>query len=67
MRRFFNEGPAHLLPSSPVIGQLVAIRAEQEGEMARAQVVELLGPDSVKVRLKAMSCADWSEKKTRGH
>lgn len=53
MRCFYSQGPTHLLPSSPVIGQLVAIRAEQGGELARAQVVELLGPDSVKVLMKA--------------
>lgn len=55
MRCFYSQGPAHRLPSSPVIGQLVAIRAEQGGELARAQVVELLSPDSVKVLMKAKS------------
>lgn len=49
MRCFYSQEPTHLLPSSLVIGQLVAVRAEQGEELARAQVLELLGPDSVKV------------------
>lgn len=53
MRCFYSQGPARLLPSSPVIGQLVAVKAEQGGELARAQVVELLGPNSIKVLIEA--------------
>lgn len=52
MRCFYSPGSAHLLLSRPVIGQLVAIRTEQGDELARAQVVELVVPDGVKVRIK---------------
>lgn len=49
MRYFYSQRSAHHRLSSPVVGQLVAIRAEEGDELARAQVVELMMPNTVKV------------------
>lgn len=52
MRSFYRQGSAHLRHlSRPVVGQLVAIRAEQGDELARGQVQELLAA-GVKVRVR---------------
>lgn len=49
MHYIYSQRYAHHRPSSPVVGQLVVIRAEEGDELARAQVVELMTPNTVKV------------------
>lgn len=49
MRSFYNEGPPQQHLSKPVVGQMVAVRGEDEDELARAQVMEVMEPDKVKV------------------
>lgn len=49
MRSFYNEGPPQQHLSKPVVGQLVAVRGEDEDELTRAQVMEVMEPDKVKV------------------
>lgn len=49
MRYIYSQRYAPRRLSSPVVGQLVAIRAEEGDELARAQVVELMTPNTVKV------------------
>lgn len=49
MHYFYSQRSAHQHLSSPVVGQLVVISAEEGDELARAQVVELMTPNTVKV------------------
>lgn len=49
MREFYGSGQRNPPLSSPASGQLVAIRAEEEEEILRAQVCEVMD-DKVKVR-----------------
>nr|XP_046264610.1 tudor domain-containing protein 7A isoform X2 [Scatophagus argus] len=46
---FYSQSSTHCPLSNPVVGQLVAVRGEDGDELARAQVVEVLAPDQVKV------------------
>ncbi|XP_071359624.1 tudor domain-containing protein 7A isoform X4 [Trachinotus anak] len=49
MRSFYTQGSPYQHLSNPVIGQLVAVRAEDGAELARAQVMEVMAPDKVKL------------------
>ncbi|XP_078021949.1 tudor domain-containing protein 7A [Epinephelus lanceolatus] len=49
MCSFYNHNSTHHPLSKPVVGQLVAVRGEEGDELARAQVVEVVAPDKVKV------------------
>lgn len=49
MREFYGSGQRGLPLSSPTSGQLVAIRAEEEEEILRARVCDVMD-DKVKVR-----------------
>lgn len=49
MRSFYSQGSSHSPLSNPVVGQLVAVRAEDGDEMARAQFTEFSTPGKVKV------------------
>lgn len=49
MCSFYNQNSTHHSLSKPVVGQLVAVRGEEGDELARAQVVEVVAPDKVKV------------------
>ncbi|XP_070684167.1 tudor domain-containing protein 7A [Pempheris klunzingeri] len=48
MHSFYSHSSVHHL-SDPVVGQLVAVRGEDGDELARAQVVEVMTPNKVKV------------------
>ncbi|XP_034543160.1 tudor domain-containing protein 7A-like isoform X2 [Notolabrus celidotus] len=48
MRPFYSSSP-HLPVSRPVVGQLVAVRGEEVEELARAQVMEIMDPNKIKV------------------
>ncbi|XP_058495612.1 tudor domain-containing protein 7A isoform X2 [Solea solea] len=49
MRLFYSQGSTNHPVSNPVIGQLVAVRGEDGDELARAQVMELMALNKVKV------------------
>lgn len=49
MRKFYGSGQSNRPLMSPSSGQLVAIRAEEEEEILRAQVCEVMD-EKVKVR-----------------
>ncbi|XP_068607130.1 tudor domain-containing protein 7A [Brachionichthys hirsutus] len=49
MLSFYNQNPALRPISKHVIGQLVAVRDEDAGDVTRAQVMEVIPPDKVKV------------------
>ncbi|CAK6976620.1 tudor domain-containing protein 7A [Scomber scombrus] len=49
MRSFYSQGSSHSPLSNPVVGQLVAVRAEDGDEMARAQFTEFSTHGKVKV------------------
>ncbi|XP_040000859.1 tudor domain-containing protein 7A isoform X2 [Xiphias gladius] len=49
MRSFYSPCYSHRLLSNPVVGQLVAVRGEDGDELARAQVMEVMAPNKVKV------------------
>lgn len=49
MHSFYSQSSTHHPLSNPVVGQLVAIRGEDGDELARAQVVEVMAPNKVKV------------------
>lgn len=49
MYSFYSQSSTHHPLSNPVLGQLVAIRGENGDELARAQVVEVMAPNKVKV------------------
>uniref|UniRef100_A0A671USH4 Tudor domain containing 7 a n=1 Tax=Sparus aurata TaxID=8175 RepID=A0A671USH4_SPAAU len=49
MHSFYNQSSSHHTRSNPVVGQLVAVRGEDGDELARAQVMEVMGRDKVKV------------------
>lgn len=51
MSSFYNQSCAWCPLSKPAVGQLVAVRGEDGGEVTRAQVIELISPDKVKVML----------------
>lgn len=51
MRSFYQRF-THRPPCKPVGGQLVAVRGEDGDELARAQVMEVIAPDRVKVKKK---------------
>lgn len=46
---FYNQSSVQKPLSEPVVGQLVAVREEDGEEVTRAQVIELISPDKVKV------------------
>lgn len=49
MRSFYSQSSTcHSLPN-PVVGQLVAVRGEDGDELARAQVIEVIAPNKIKV------------------
>lgn len=49
MCSFYNQSSVQKPLSKPVVGQLVAVREEDGEEVTRAQVIELISPDKVKV------------------
>ncbi|KAK5866187.1 hypothetical protein PBY51_020397 [Eleginops maclovinus] len=49
MRTFYCKGSTHHLLSKPVVGQLAAVRGEDGEELARAQVIEVMAPNMIKV------------------
>ncbi|XP_059192805.1 tudor domain-containing protein 7B-like isoform X2 [Centropristis striata] len=49
MSALYNHSSTNHTLSKPVAGQLVAVRGEDGEELARAQVMEVLAPDKVKV------------------
>ncbi|KAM8772193.1 tudor domain-containing protein 7A [Acanthopagrus schlegelii] len=49
MHSFYSQSSSHHTRSNPVVGQLVAVRGEDGDELARAQVMEVMGCDKVKV------------------
>ncbi|XP_044047697.1 tudor domain-containing protein 7A isoform X2 [Siniperca chuatsi] len=49
MRSFYSQSSTHHPLSNTVVGQLVAVRGEDEDELARAQVMEVMTPNKVKV------------------
>ena len=49
MRTFYSQGSTHHPLSRPVIGQLAAVRGEDGEDLARAQVIEILTLNKVKV------------------
>lgn len=51
MCSFYNDSSTHHPLSNPDVGQLVAVRGEDEDELARAQVMEVMAPNKVKVTL----------------
>lgn len=51
MSSFYNHSSVRFPLSKAVVGQLVAVREENGNEVTRAQVIELISPDKVKVRL----------------
>ncbi|XP_040000863.1 tudor domain-containing protein 7A isoform X3 [Xiphias gladius] len=51
MRSFYSPCYSHRLLSNPVVGQLVAVRGEDGDELARAQVMEVMAPNKVKVNV----------------
>lgn len=50
MSSFYNRSPGRLPLSKAVVGQLVAVRDADGDAVTRAQVIELISPDKVKVR-----------------
>ncbi len=62
MREFYGLDQRSPTPlSSPSSGQLVAVRAEEEEEILRAQVCEVMA-DKVKVRSQGSNQGHWSMK-----
>lgn len=49
MRSFYSQTSIHHPLSNPVVGQLVAVRGEDGDELARAQVMQVMTPNKVKV------------------
>ncbi|XP_069022837.1 LOW QUALITY PROTEIN: tudor domain-containing protein 7A-like [Embiotoca jacksoni] len=49
MHLLYNQSSRQRLLSNPTVGQLAAVRGEDRDELARAQVMEVMGPDKVKV------------------
>uniref|UniRef100_A0A673AML3 Tudor domain containing 7 a n=1 Tax=Sphaeramia orbicularis TaxID=375764 RepID=A0A673AML3_9TELE len=49
MGTFYSQSSTHLPLSDPVVGRLVAVRGEDEEEVARGQVMEFMTPSKVKV------------------
>lgn len=49
MQFFYSQNSNHRRLVTPTVGQLVAIRGEDGDELARAQVVEVMAPNKVKV------------------
>ncbi|XP_036941440.1 tudor domain-containing protein 7A isoform X2 [Acanthopagrus latus] len=49
MHSFYSQSSSHHTRCNPVVGQLVAVRGEDGDELARAQVMEVMGCDKVKV------------------
>lgn len=51
MSSFYKHPSVRFPLSKAVVGQLVAVREEDGDEVTRAQVIEVISPDKVKVRL----------------
>lgn len=51
MQCFYSQSSTHQHLSNPLVGQLVAIRGGDGDEVARAQVLEVMALDEVKVNL----------------
>uniref|UniRef100_A0A3P8N9D7 Tudor domain containing 7 n=1 Tax=Astatotilapia calliptera TaxID=8154 RepID=A0A3P8N9D7_ASTCA len=49
MQTFYSQNSIQHPVSNPIVGQLVAVRGEDGAEMARGQVLEVRGPNKVKV------------------
>lgn len=49
MQTFYSQNSIQHPVSNPIVGQLVAVRGEDGAEMARGQVLEVTGPNKVKV------------------
>ncbi|XP_053275075.1 tudor domain-containing protein 7A [Pleuronectes platessa] len=49
MCSFYSQGSTHHPLSNPRVGQLIAVRGEGGDELARAQVIEVMAPNKVKV------------------
>lgn len=55
MCSFYNQSSVQNPLSKLVVGQLVAVRGEDGEEVTRAQVIELISPDKVKVMFICLS------------
>lgn len=60
MCSFYNQSSVQKPLSKPVVGQLVAVREEDGEEVTRAQVIELISPDKVKVIIWLSVCTRTS-------
>lgn len=49
MRSFYNQSSTCRPLPDPVVGQLVVVRGDDGEELARAQVMEVIDPNKVKV------------------
>ncbi|XP_035515275.1 tudor domain-containing protein 7A [Morone saxatilis] len=49
MHSFYSQSSTHRPLSNPVVGQLVAVKGEDGDDLARAQVMEVMAPNKVKV------------------
>lgn len=49
MHSFYSQSSKQCSVPNPVVGQLVAVRGEDGDELARGQVIEVTGPNTVKV------------------
>ncbi|MEQ2189660.1 hypothetical protein GOODEAATRI_027529, partial [Goodea atripinnis] len=49
MQTFYSQNSTNIPVSNPVVGQLVAVRGEDGDEVARAQVMEVMNSNKVKV------------------
>lgn len=67
MCSFYNQSSVQKPLSKPVVGQLVAVREEEGEEVTRAQVIELISPDKVKVMIWLSVCARTSVSGWRCH
>uniref|UniRef100_A0A673AMX0 Tudor domain containing 7 a n=1 Tax=Sphaeramia orbicularis TaxID=375764 RepID=A0A673AMX0_9TELE len=56
MGTFYSQSSTHLPLSDPVVGRLVAVRGEDEEEVARGQVMEFMTPSKVKVTYNLHVC-----------
>ncbi|KAK7929331.1 hypothetical protein WMY93_005726 [Mugilogobius chulae] len=57
MRSFYGKSSTSFCLSKVIIGQLVAVKGEDEDEVARAQVMEVINPQKVKVYYLDYGCA----------
>lgn len=56
MRTRYSQNSLNSPLSDPAVGQLVAVRGEDGDELARAQVMEVMAPNRVKVACLLFNC-----------